>query len=101
LSARGIPWASADDAIDRVDILRMAIQRAGQHCGQDTFENVVYVGDGVWDVRAAKALGIGFLGLAAGHKAGRLMKEGASCVLPDFSDPVRVIECLESVARKL
>jgi phosphoglycolate phosphatase-like HAD superfamily hydrolase len=99
LSVDGIPWASADDAIDRVDILRMSIQRAGQHCGQDTFEDVVYVGDGVWDVRAAKALGIGFLGLAAGYKAGRLMKEEASCVLPDFSDPVRVSECLEEVAR--
>jgi beta-phosphoglucomutase-like phosphatase (HAD superfamily) len=100
LSVDGIPWASADDAIDRVDILRKAIQRAGLHYGQDAFEKVVYIGDGVWDVRAAKALGIGFLGVAAGHKAGRLMEEGASCVLPDFSDPVWVSDCLERVARK-
>jgi phosphoglycolate phosphatase-like HAD superfamily hydrolase len=94
------PWASADDALDRVDILRTAIGRAGQHYGQDGFEQVVYVGDGVWDVRAAKTLGIGFLGLAVGHKARRLVEEGASCVLPDFSDPMRVTECLEAVARK-
>jgi beta-phosphoglucomutase-like phosphatase (HAD superfamily) len=93
-----LPWASADDALDRVDILRMAIQRAGKHYGQDAFEKVVYIGDGVWDVPAAKALGIGFLGLAPGNKAGRLLEEGASCVLPDFSDPVRVSEFLEGVA---
>ena len=99
LAVDGFPWANADDALDRVDILRTAIGRAGQHYEQDTFEKVVYVGDGVWDVRAAKALGIGFLGLAAGDKAGRLLAEGASCVLPDFSDPVRVAECLETVAR--
>ncbi len=94
------PWANADDAFDRVDILRTAIQRAGQEYGQDAFEKVVYVGDGVWDVRAAKALGIGFLGLAANNKAGQLKEEGALCVLPDFVDPVRVGECLEAVARK-
>jgi phosphoglycolate phosphatase-like HAD superfamily hydrolase len=98
LPVDGIPWASADDAYDRVEILRTTIERAGQHYAQDAFKKVVYIGDGVWDVRAAKALGIGFLGLAAGNKAGRLVEEGARCVLPDFSDPVRVSECLEGVA---
>lgn len=94
------PWANADDALDRVDILRTAIWRAGEHYGQQAFEKVVYVGDGVWDVRAAKSLGIGFLGLGTDNKAGRLVAEGASCVLADFSDPVGVVECLEAVARK-
>ena len=50
-------------------------------------------------MRATKALGIGFVGLTTGSKARRLLEEGASCVLPDFLDPVRVNECLESVAR--
>jgi phosphoglycolate phosphatase-like HAD superfamily hydrolase len=100
LPVEGIPWASADDAYDRVEILRTAMQRAEQHYGPGAFEKVVYVGDGVWDVRAAKVLGIGFLGLAAGNKAGRLLEEGASCVLPDFSNPVRVSECLETAALK-
>jgi phosphoglycolate phosphatase-like HAD superfamily hydrolase len=94
------PWASADDALDRVDILRTAIWRAGEHYGQHGLEKVVSVGDRVWDVRAAKTLGIGFLGLATGDKAVRLVEEGASCVLPDFSDLVRVGKSLEAVARK-
>jgi phosphoglycolate phosphatase-like HAD superfamily hydrolase len=98
LPVDGLPWASADDACDRAEILRTAIRRAGRHDGDGAFERVVYVGDGVWDIRAAKALGIGFLGLAAGVKAGRLVGEGASCVLPDFSDALRVNECLERVA---
>jgi phosphoglycolate phosphatase-like HAD superfamily hydrolase len=100
LPVDGFPWATGDDAWDRVDILRTAIRRAREHYGQDAFERVVYVGDGVWDVRAAKALGIGFLGLATGTKAVRLLEEGASCVLPDLSDPVRLVECLEAVARR-
>jgi phosphoglycolate phosphatase-like HAD superfamily hydrolase len=93
------PWANADDALGRVDILRTAIRRAGEHYGQGAFEKVVHVGDGVWDVRAAKALGIGFLGLASGDKARLLVGEGASWILPDFSGPVRVAECLEAVIR--
>jgi phosphoglycolate phosphatase-like HAD superfamily hydrolase len=100
LPADAFPSATADDALDRVDILRTAIQRAAQAYGEDAFETVVYIGDAVWDVRAAKTLGIGFLGLAAASKAGRLAEEGALCVLPDFSDPVHVVECLDTVARK-
>jgi phosphoglycolate phosphatase-like HAD superfamily hydrolase len=100
LAVDGFPWANADDAVDRADILRTAIGRAGPHYEQDTFEKVVYVGDGVWDVRAAKALGIGFLGLATDSKAGRLVEAGASCVLPDFLDPAHVVECLEAAVRK-
>jgi phosphoglycolate phosphatase-like HAD superfamily hydrolase len=100
LRVDAFPWANADDAMDRVDILRTAIRRAEQDYGQHAFERIVYVGDGIWDVRAAKALGVGFLGLAAGNKAGRLAEAGAVCVLADFSDPVQVGECLEAVARK-
>ncbi len=100
LAVDAFPWANADDALDRVDILRTAIGRARQHYEQDTFEKVVYVGDGVWGVLAAKALRIGFLGLATDNKAGRLAEKGASCVLPNFSDPVHVVECLEAVAGK-
>ncbi len=95
------PWASADDALDRVDILRTAIGRAKREYSRKVFQKFVYIGDEIWDVRAAKTLGIGFLGLASGKRAGLLIEEGASCVLPDFSDPMRVSECLETVARNL
>ncbi len=94
------PWSSADDALDRADILRAAIERARQKYGQEAFEKIVYVGDGVWDVWAAQALGIGFLGVAADTKARRLLEEGALCVLPNFSDLLRVHNSLELVAQK-
>jgi phosphoglycolate phosphatase-like HAD superfamily hydrolase len=93
------PWANADDALDRVDILRIAIGRAKQIYGEDAFEKTVYVGDGVWDARAARSLGIGFLGIAAGNKSARLLNEGASFVLADFANPGQVVECLEATGR--
>jgi phosphoglycolate phosphatase-like HAD superfamily hydrolase len=100
LPVDSFPWANADDALDRVDILRTAIRRAGQDYSQNAFEKIIYVGDGVWDVLAAAALEIDFLGIARDDKAGRLLEAGASCVLPDFFDTVHVIERLDAVARK-
>jgi phosphoglycolate phosphatase-like HAD superfamily hydrolase len=99
LPVDAFPWASADDALDRVEILRTAMHRAGQHYGQDAFDKVVYIGDGVWDVRAARELGISFLGIAVGERARKLGQAGASCVMPDLSDSVRVVECLQVLAQ--
>jgi phosphoglycolate phosphatase-like HAD superfamily hydrolase len=101
LPVEGLPWAHADDALDRVDITRMAISRAKERYGRFAFETIVYIGDGIWDVRAAKSLGIGFLGIAAGNRAARQMEEGALSVVPDFEDLPRVSECLELVSRNV
>jgi phosphoglycolate phosphatase-like HAD superfamily hydrolase len=46
----------------------------------------VYVGDGVWDARACRGVGIPFIGIGTGSRATRLAAEGAVCVFPDFSD---------------
>src|SRR5262249_21957606 len=99
LPVDAFPWATADDALDRVDILRAAVARAEQAYGQRRFGGLVYVGDGVWDVRAAKALGLGFLGVATGAQARRLLEAGARWLVPDFSDPALVAERLEAAAR--
>jgi phosphoglycolate phosphatase-like HAD superfamily hydrolase len=46
----------------------------------------VYVGDGVWDARACRSVGIPFIGIGTGSRATRLSAEGAVCVFPDFND---------------
>jgi len=75
--------ACADDAIARADIVQLAQRRAEQHYGQ-TFDRVVALGDGPWDVRAAAELGIPFIGI--GGRAPELRRLGASYVLPDYRD---------------
>jgi phosphoglycolate phosphatase-like HAD superfamily hydrolase len=78
------PAASGDDALDRESIIRLSMQRAAERYG--TIDSTVYVGDGVWDARACRNIGIPFIGIATGRRAARLSAEGAVCVFPDFSD---------------
>ncbi len=79
------PAASSDDAPDRESIIRLSMRRAAERYGR--FSDAVYVGDGVWDARACRTVGIPFIGVAADGRAAHLVAEGAVCVFSDFSDP--------------
>ncbi len=87
------PAASSDDAMDRESIMRISMQRAVERYG--TMESVVYVGDGVWDARACRNIGIPFIGIATDGRAARLTAEGAVRVFPDFNDANLFLNCLQ------
>ncbi|MBI3191377.1 MAG: hypothetical protein HYZ36_01845 [Pedosphaera parvula] len=93
------PSATADDAVAREDIVKLAIQRAAQWAGVTGFARTVYVGDGVWDARACQVLGLPFVGIARGPKAQQLRAEGAAWVCADFSDGDLFLERLAAIAR--
>ena len=93
-----VPMACADDAESREDIVRLAWRRAETQA-RVTFERVVSVGDAPWDVRTARSLGLPFVGIATGVLADRLRTEGATTILPDFSDAAAVLAALSSAAR--
>ena len=59
-----LPLASSSDADAREEILRIAEQRARARYGAPN--TITYVGDGVWDARAATSLGWRFLGVGTG-----------------------------------
>jgi phosphoglycolate phosphatase-like HAD superfamily hydrolase len=104
LRAAGIEWAEhcmacSDDAVTREEILALAARRARERHGAG-FQKVVSVGDGVWDVRAAAAVGFGFVGVGRGRRAEKLREAGAAVVVEDFSDLPTVLGALESAARE-
>lgn len=92
-----VPAAHADDAHPRETIVKTAWERAESR-DRVTFDRIVYVGDGVWDLRAARRLGIGFLGIATGERAAMLGAEGAVRVLPSFDPFSTVLESIVAVA---
>jgi len=61
IAADSVPCATADDALDRKEIITIAIRRAAEHLGQSGLDRAVYVGDATWDVAAAHALGMAFV----------------------------------------
>ena len=94
-----IPSAFACDAHPRADIIEIARKRAieqGVHAEDDS--SVVYVGDGLWDLIAARQLGIGFVGLASGQRELLLREAGANDVFPDFLDEERFLEALRETS---
>lgn len=81
----GIAMATADDARSRQEILRTAIHRAGSS------DVVTYVGDRPWDLRASRAVGARFVGIACEGEEAPLRAAGAPEVLPDFRDVPRFL----------
>jgi phosphoglycolate phosphatase-like HAD superfamily hydrolase len=60
------------------------------------------VGDGVWDARATRALGIGFLGVRCDGRpegAERLRREGAERVVHDLTPTGELLQWLSGLAR--
>lgn len=88
---RAIPAAfagrtSEGAAAAREEIVGLAVERAAARAGVARFERIVCVGDGVWDLRTARRLGHGFVGVGQGRARERLLGEGAGIVLRDFAD---------------
>lgn len=103
LAAAGIPWdglplATNEDGATREEIVTAAIERARSLAGglERDFEKIVSVGDGVWDVRAARRLGLAFVGVGEGRGARALEAAGAGTVLADLTDPESVLAALEA-----
>jgi phosphoglycolate phosphatase-like HAD superfamily hydrolase len=80
-----VPLAHSDHFPAREDILTDAVTQAESHY-QTNFERVVYIGDGLWDVRTTRNLRMPFVGIAEGARADGLRAEGAGHVLPDYTD---------------
>jgi phosphoglycolate phosphatase-like HAD superfamily hydrolase len=93
-----LPAASADDAISRVSIMRIAMDRASSRLGGRP-DRVVYIGDAIWDARACRELGLPFIGIAAGAGAERLRAEGAHAVFADYSDVEAFCSALQQALR--
>lgn len=90
--------AFADDAWPRGGIIARAVERALALAASDrriTPSSVVYMGDGIWDVRACRTSGYRFVGIAEGSRAAALRQEGASTVLAGYADERAFLEALE------
>jgi phosphoglycolate phosphatase-like HAD superfamily hydrolase len=97
LPIQNIPYAFSDDDESREGITAIALSRAEQQYGR-SFSSIVYVGDGIWDVRSARKSGYAFIGIASGAEAERLRNEGATCIFPNYDNAENFFAALASTA---
>jgi phosphoglycolate phosphatase-like HAD superfamily hydrolase len=90
----GIPAAYAEDGLSREEILAAAVSQSLERYRLSSFGKIVSLGDGLWDVRTARRLGFGFLGIGCGQSAAMLYQAGAKEVLEDFADYGRLVRFL-------
>jgi len=83
--------SDADAAKPSPDILRVALDHSGL-----TAENVVFVGDAVWDGEAAGKAGIPFLGLTCGGTPAHQLREAGA--LEVWRDPAQLLTLFEESA---
>jgi phosphoglycolate phosphatase-like HAD superfamily hydrolase len=60
------------------------------------FSDFTYVGDGVWDVRAAHNLGWNFIGIGTGERAEGLRQAGAVKIIPHFEPATKFLDLLST-----
>ncbi|MFL6231736.1 MAG: HAD family hydrolase [Thermoanaerobaculia bacterium] len=91
-----VPIFSSDLHHTREGILEIAIHRMRELHGVSSYDRIVSLGDGVWDVSAAAGLRLPFVGVGRGARADRLREAGARAVLGDFIDLEGTLETIAS-----
>lgn len=89
-----LPMATCEDSHRRETILRTSVTRALSQYRLPEETGVVFVGDGVWDVRAAQTAGVRFVGIGCDSGAQKLHAAGASVVIQDFMDLPRFLDAV-------
>ncbi len=93
----GIPLSTCDEVIDREAIMQNAVKLAREAYGIKAFDKIVYIGDGIWDVKASRKLGFGFVGIEyENHHQSRLENAGAPVIISDYNDYDLFIELLRT-----
>jgi len=96
IDADGVPLAHSDHLMEREKIVLTVLQQAKKQYRAERFEKIVYVGDGIWDVKTTRKLGFHFVGIGTGEAAAKLRAAGARTVLPDYGDAQAFLRALEA-----
>jgi len=64
--------ATSLESVSREGFVRQAIEKAKNYYNQSSFEKIIAVGDGVWDLKAAQEVGIDFIGVGVKNKQAML-----------------------------
>lgn len=92
LDPTNFPFSNSSHFKTREGITNHAIRQAKAKYEGD-FEEIIYFGDGVWDYKTCKNLGIRFIGIDF-MRDGKLKGIGATTVFEDYLDMGKILEVI-------
>src|SRR5690606_30244896 len=81
----GIPFETADHHISKIESIGAVIESARKQHTELRQEDIVYIGDRLYDYRTSQTLGIRFIGID-NRERGELQEGGAPIILTDLSN---------------
>lgn len=78
-----VPFVGADKSYSKIDSIQEVMQLARQQYGNHSYQQVIYVGDRIYDWQVSNQLGIDFVGVDY-MGTGILSKAGVANVLPNL-----------------
>jgi phosphoglycolate phosphatase-like HAD superfamily hydrolase len=75
---------ASNEILEREKIVSTAIEHAKIFYNTNDFENIISIGDGIWDLKTAKNLNLHFIGIGE-KNSDILFENGAKVILSDFS----------------
>jgi phosphoglycolate phosphatase-like HAD superfamily hydrolase len=82
---KNTPLGTSDDDYRRTGIVKSVIEKSKQFYTIDTYRNITYFGDGLWDFECCKQLNIDFIGIDIDNN-GKLQNAGVKNVIANFSE---------------
>lgn len=83
-----VPIATSTDSDVRTTIMQTALVKAKKTYAREDFSQIIYIGDGPWDVSAVKELQWDFIGVASHYSKNQLQEWGAKCVIDNYLAPI-------------
>lgn len=90
------PWAHSDDHFSRQRITELCIERASDFYNQHFLpEDVIYFGDGVWDLKTTTTMDVKFVGVDV-KADGKLFCMGQRKIIRNYLDIQNVLDLIQS-----
>lgn len=86
-------FKSSNDHFNRARIIEMVIAEAKVKNQVGNFDTIVYFGDGLWDFKTTKELGIDFIGVDY-KQNNKLRAAGTKKIIKDYNQPEKIINLI-------
>ncbi|AUP80732.1 HAD family hydrolase [Flavivirga eckloniae] len=87
-------FKSSSNHYNRAKIIELAIKEAVDKNKCKAYESILYFGDGLWDLKATKVLGINFIGVDFNGN-NKLKNAGVKKIIKNYREPDKILNLIQ------